>query len=313
MPTVFFGYDARYIAFMERKKPKPRTRRVRSGKNRKLVLTERDLVTFDVLQGGPLSSLYLHEITKHLAHDMEGHRKRLRMLYDLGYLERPGKLNNENIFGHYAVYKLDKLGEDALKGRLNKYAPRHIATEHNFWNATIMANLRLNLPGFISAEEILARAPYATRTAERPLAIPGVRTTEPDDLLGKSYENGERFFAIETDLDNENYTSKDASRKSMERMILGYKEIIENGAAKEHFGIPNFFVLIFTPRQSRTRHIMEQTEAIYGEPCRNILFKTVPQMAGEAFKPPLLMPEIATEPFLRAGESTFDILNPDRQ
>lgn len=315
MPPVFLIRKTVYRASMTtttRKKPKPRTRRVRSARNASLHLTERDLLTLEVLQGGPLSSLYLHEFTKDLAKDSCDHRKRLRMLFDLGYIDRPKGLNNELVWGDFAVYSLDEKGKEALGDRINEFAPLPAASVHNFWNATIMANLRLNIPSFLSAEDILKgkSCPDETKRDRRPLAI---GHTEPDDLFGIEYAEGYRFFAVETDMASENYENADTTRKSTLRMIEQYAEILETGAAKERFGIPNFFVLIFTPRESRTQHIMDQTQQVYGGPCRNILFKTVPEMQSRPFRTAPLLPEIAATPFLRAGCDPFDILNPERQ
>ncbi|OBY24864.1 hypothetical protein A9D60_23475 [Leisingera sp. JC1] len=105
---------------------------------------------------------------------------------------------------------------------------------------------------FVPVDEILARAPEATRKARNPLALPvriDGRKTQliPDALYGIEYQiNGEsryRFHALECERTSPTYRSGTATSSTRKKQAA-YAAAIQAQAFKACWGIPNLEVKI---------------------------------------------------------------------
>ncbi|MEP2716238.1 replication-relaxation family protein [Pseudophaeobacter sp.] len=105
---------------------------------------------------------------------------------------------------------------------------------------------------FVPVEEILARAPEATRKARNPLALPvriDGRQTQliPDALYGIEHQiDGEgryRFYALECERTSPAFRSGTATSSTRKKQAA-YAAAIQAQAFKAHWGIPNLEVKI---------------------------------------------------------------------
>jgi hypothetical protein len=295
---------------------------------------ENDILVFDLLQGGPQSSHYLYEFTKEKATDWKGQRRRLRNLYDFGYLDRPvGELNDPLVIADHLVYSLGNKGIEALEKacRHNQFASLPAANWHNFMDAAIDANLRLQIKKagyrYISEEEILAAAPVETRTDKVPLAIPvnishtfiykgksftvhSKKPAMPDRLFGIDYGNGCRFFGRETDRSTEQIDARDLERNTIVKKLLAHKNFTITQAAMKRFGVPNFFTVLYTTRATRARSIIEKSNELWPNGSHNLLVMALPDCDTPTFRTLPLMPQVLTGAYQRAGKADFYIDKP---
>ena len=241
-------------------------------------LTPRDILTLEVIQRHWwLPSHYLYEFTKHIAHDMYGHRKSLKRLVEAGYLERPELLNDPRVKNDFLNYALAPKAFEVLEvmGKRHRYAvPPGGGYAHAAMTVAIAANIELaaTAAGFkyIPQEEILAKAPEATRLSKNPLSLPteisytfksgtqrSDRPTVPDQLFGIDYGNGCRFFAVEADRGMESIQPTNLKANSILRKVLSYKNILINGTYKKSWGIPNLILLFVTTAEERVENMVE--------------------------------------------------------
>lgn len=291
-----------------------------------MFLRPRDLVVFETIERhGPLSSLYLYQFTKDVAHDRLGFTRRLKALTEEGYLERPKNLNHPLIFTDFKVYTLTEKGREALAGKLNQFATPVGVGTHGFMTACITANIELEVKKagyrFISQEEILKAktCPEATRQMAKPLSLQSSiahnfrkadgstythrsnRPTEPDQLFGIDYGNGFRFFALEADRGTEPLTRPDLNQNSILRKVLSYKDILIRGEYKKQWGIPNLYPLFITTAADRVDNMLDLTRTIYPNGSNFLLFKSISGFHQYLRTPPLIA-ELFTVPYKRTGD-----------
>lgn len=287
----------------------------------------RDLITFEAIQRHWwLPSHYLFEFTKHLNPDMFAHRRRLAQLVKERLLRRPEDLNNPRVKNDFLNYALTPKSEAILRARglenqHTTYPGGGFA--HAAMTVAVTANIDLEATraGFryITQEEIIAGGP--AKDQKQPLAIPtsisyqfktGVqrsdRPTVPDQLFGIDYGTGCRFFAVEADRGTETISPNTGlQNNSILRKLLSYKNILDTKAAKKHFGIPNFFVLIATTSQARADSIIKLAKDIC--PSEYILVTWVPGF-DYFFKSPPLLPRLWSGAWERPGKEPFYISKP---
>lgn len=314
-------------------------KRTDTSERERIELKPRDWLTFEVLQRhGPLPSHYLHEFTKHLGRDAFFHRKRLYKLVQYGYLARPVELNHPAVRNDFKIYVLTDKAKAALReaGKLYQYAqPVGGGYQHMTLAALVTASIELETKkaGFryIDQEEILSRAPLATRNAKHPLALPSeisftfkgakgaytqrsARPTLPDQLFGIDYGGKASFFAVEIDRATEPVTRSNLNQNSYLRKILCYRAINSSRAYKAQWGVPNFIVLNVTVSDAHSRSILELVREVTQKPdgshgITNFLFQVVPNFTHYTRVPPV-MSHLWSAPWLRAGKEPFYISKP---
>jgi len=301
-----------------------RDRRRSTGK--RITPQPRDLLWFQKLhEHGPLSSVYLHAFSKHIARSEKRARDRLTDLFNEtetphggAYLDRP--LHQFRTFdARYQplVYDLAPAGERALRaaGLWSDFAGTHAGPwQHRFMVACITASIELatlNDPAltYIPQSAILARAKTRLRY---PVPFIDPRTKKevqsdliPDALFGLEYANGNRrlyrFFLVEADRATEPTKASKFNRKSHLRTFLQYREYVGRGLYKQHLGLTAGMLVLNVTSSQRT---METMIKLLGELAPNgntyQLFQTVEAFGGY-FKPPTVLPSLLDDEWSRAG------------
>jgi hypothetical protein len=291
-------------------------------------------LTFEVLhRHGPLPSTFIHQFTKHVRQSEGRTKERLGHLYHEDntphggpYLDRPWQQwQTMNARYQPAVSEVTPYAEQVLKERgllaENVKPQTRVQYAHRFMVACITAQIELatkqdpNLR-FISEQEILARSP--NKTLEIPCSISytnqrtGKRQTLdkpliPDALFGIEYGGTSyRFFMLEADRDHEPIRRADLQETSYLRKMLQYREVIEKGHYKQHFGMKaGMLVLNVTTNFQHMHNIVELvSELTNGRGSPYLLFKTMPEF-GKYLTVPSVSDELLIAPWRR---SSFDSL-----
>jgi hypothetical protein len=266
-------------------KSRPKTSRLKRKTADPIQLTDRDA---DILRA---LHTYRFLTTDHLqtltgTESRWGMNKRLRLLYDHKYIDRPKA--QAAIFSHAdkrpTVYALGNAGAKLLSERYGAAMPpsvywteknrrvreRHI--EHTLGISDFMVEIEtlcktapeLHL---ISQEDILAQSPAETRRAKYPFRWNtqvnhnGQRhdiMILPDYVFGLRTRDGrERFFFVEIDRGTMPVTRRDITQTSFVRKILSYADTFERGLALRRFGMAGFQVLTVTTSQARIQTIQD--------------------------------------------------------
>ena len=286
-----------------------RDRRLSTGK--RVTPQPRDLLWFQKLhEHGPLSSIYLHAFSKHIARSEKRARDRLTDLFNEtetphrgAYLDRP--LQQFRTFdARYQplVYELAPAGERALREfeKWSDFANRHSGPwQHRFMVSCITASIELatldnpNL-NYIPQSAILERAgerlrypvPFIDPKTKREVKSDLI----PDALFGLEYVDGRRklyrFFLVEADRATEPTRASKFNRKSHLRNFLQYREYVGRGLYKQHLGLTAGMLVLNVANSQRT---MENMIKLLGEIARKgntyQLFQAVEEFGGY-FKPP---------------------------
>lgn len=183
---------------------------------------------------------------------------------------------------------------------------------HSLMICEVLASLDLGIrarPGLrlIGWQEILGRAPEATRSSPTPFRIPRPSggSVIPDGLFGIEYRSGNknsyRFFALEADRGTMPVVRSNPEQTSHLGKISAYREILERRAYKTHWGIPNLLVLTVTTSEARMAGMLNRLGEQDGSHAA-ILFKAVTR---DALRQP--MTQILTEPWRRAALPPLDV------
>jgi hypothetical protein len=238
----------------------------------KVVPQERDDLVFELINRfGPLPSLYLYQLTRHLpkARDVIRFQNRLTTLYHgmrtmgqhVTFLTKP-KWQQDAVQANYQpiIYDLTEHSKARLLTRGILVTPRESEHPlHRFMGACVMASLYLyvqsRLLEYHDLYKILCHpnCPTNIRQLDNPLAIP----REPDkdeklyDQKGKKIQHAlipDHFFAIQGDtmrplfcaveIDRGTETTQDTSRTSLGRKFKHYDRALDTEAFQKHFGIP---------------------------------------------------------------------------
>lgn len=215
-----------------------------------------------------------------------GMNKRLRLLYDHKYIDRPKA--QAAIFSHAekrpTVYALGNAGAALLSARFGIAMPpsvywteknrrvreRHI--EHTLGISDFMIEIEAickALPDhqLIGQGEILAQSPAETRRSKHPFRWK-TRVEHnskhhdimilPDYVFGLRHSNGrERFYFVEIDRGTMPVTRRDIGQTSFLRKVLSYADTFERGLALRRFGMRGFQVLTVTTSAERIQTIQK--------------------------------------------------------
>lgn len=315
------------------------SRRLRYGRQstgRRIMLTDADILTFQVLdRHGPLPSTYIHEFTKHLRRSEGRTKEQLGHLYHESntphggpYLERPWQQwQTMNARYQPAVSENTPLAEQVLTEReLLPEAARNRGKQqfaHRLMVACITASIELAIKNdpalrFITQEEILGRAPHPTLEIPCAISYTNPRTGKrqtlekplmPDAIFGIEYQQaGFRFYMLEADRDHEPVRRADLNETSYLRKVLQYREVIEKGLYKKHFGMKaGMLVLNVTTNFQHMHHIIELVNELTGDRgSPYLLFKTMPQF-GKYLRIPPVTTELLSTPWHRGKFKSFHI------
>lgn len=312
-----------------------RDRRTPTGK--RIALQPRDMLWFEKLhRHGPLSSTYLHAFSEEICRNPQRARNRLTDLFNEDtnphegfYLERPFQ-QFLTLDARYQdlVYDLTPCAEQALKeeGRFREHAPMPNGPWiHRYMVSSIMAAIEietLRRPSlrFIFQDEILARANAPLRF---PVEIQDPRTRKierseliPDGTFGLEYrmEDGSkryRFFLVEADRSTEPIRSPRLARKSHLRTILQYRQLIGCEGYKSLLNLTApILVLNVTTNPTHMQNLMGLVSEVAGSTGNTfMLYQAIPGF-GRVFQPPLLLPQLLSAPWQRAGHPDFIINEP---
>ena len=299
-----------------------RDRRQSTGK--RVTPQPRDLLWFQKLhEHGPLSSVYLHAFSKHLARSEKRARDRLTDLYNEDhtphrgpYLDRPWQqFRTFDARYQSLVYDLTPAGERALKqvGLWTDYAGSHSGPwQHRFMVACITASIEIATLGdpnlnFIPQHAILEKAeaqlrypvPFTDWKSGREVRSDLI----PDALYGLEYLNGGRksyrFFLVEADRATEPSRASKFNRKSHLRHFLQYREYVGRGLYKEHLKLTaGMLVLNVTSSERTMNNMMKLLAEIAPNGNTYQLFQAVEAFAGY-FKPPDVLSGLVSDVWAR--------------
>lgn len=268
---------------------KTHSRTERKDKPAPVRLTERDDAVFHALfRFTILTTDQLHQL---VGGGREGFKKRLRLLYDAGYIARPPIQREIYRFSEKrpTVHSLGRDGADYLRLEHGIKIPTTIDWErkakdrkgfqggrlmrHDLGANGAVIDLQEALTAIegvevLTAEEVVSQAPEWTQKAKFPYAIPTKfkwtdsqlhkRNVIPDGVLGYIDRRGQdpirAMLFVEYDQKmNINRSSPDQS--SIRQKIACYSAMFKNKTIKERFGFDHFRVLFITtgsPNHQRT-------------------------------------------------------------
>jgi len=263
-------------------KPKLKTSRLKRKAAQPINLTDRDAGILKALHKYRfLTTDHLQTLTQ--TESRWGMNKRLRLLYDHKYIDRPKA--QSAIFSHAdkrpIVYALGNKGASLLSNRYNismppsvywteknrKVREKHI--EHTLGISDFMVGIEdmckaapnLHL---IDQDEILSRSPTQTRRAKYPFRWKTQITHNgklhdiailPDYVFGIRDGYREKFYFVEIDRGSMPITRRDITQSSFMRKILSYADTFERGLSLKRFEIKGFQVLTVTTSQDRIQSI----------------------------------------------------------
>ena len=275
-------------------KNKSKTSRLkRKPTQQSIRLTERDAEVLKALHKYRfLTTDHLQTLTE--TKSRWGMNKRLRLLYDHKYVDRPKA--QKAIFSHAekrpTVYALGNKGASLLSTRYGLKMPstvywteknrrvreKHI--EHTLGIFDFMIemevlckadpNLRL-----IDKDEVLAQSPAQTRRAKYPFRWKTQLTHNgerhdimilPDYVFGIEDQNGrKKFFFVEIDRGTMPVSRRDITQTSYIRKILSYADTFKRGLAIKRFGMNGFQVLTVTTSMQRIQSIQNAIKNLPGK------------------------------------------------
>lgn len=269
--------------------------------------------------------------------------ERLGVLYhEAGYVNRPAQ-QWQAVNARYmpAVYELGEAGEQILvelglmlhaSPLLHRGRGNGMLFHHELMVSDILASIEIEVRTradlrFVSWQEILEKAPEATRASADPFEIPVTishdfagrteishRPIRPDALFGIEFRsdgrNTYRFFALEADRASEPAYRGNLEQSSYLRKLLQYREVLSTRAFRSYLGVPNFEVLTVTTNDAHLRTIMNLfTEITNGDGNPHMLFRVVE--TGTSFeRAPPPSPLMFNTPWIRVGHPETYINRP---
>jgi hypothetical protein len=312
-------------------KPKRRARYFRQPSGIRVTPGAREIVWFQKLwQHGPLPTGYLYAFTKDTTPSLDTVKQRLKDLYHEdntphggAYLERPPQQNSVITKYQDAVYECDAAAELLLKERgliaHTSFPSKKTNYHHRFMEACLTASIELACKDagltFDTGEWLLTRARGGDLKVPLTISHNGHTSQTPlisDAYFGIRYGNGKaRAFLLEADRENEPVVRNNLDQTSYLRKILQYRQLIETGRYKEHFGLRGgMLVLTITTSYAHMESIIALVMKLTnGRGLPYMLFKVVPNFADKLIVPPVLS-ELLTTPWRRAGHPDIDISQP---
>lgn len=211
---------------------------------------------------GPQSSGFLYECSRDSHRCRDTALRRLQALREAGYLWLPPQQLQiaKADFNPY-VYDLTKLGWEVLADHQD--LERHCRPTghwwHGFWVSAVSS----------AVDTTVARSGLTYVPAAKILAIKGVdiaipvggSNLIPDQLFAIKYPDGYRAFALEVDRGTEPLRST-AARKSLQRSILQYKQMLHEQTYKLHYGLKSNMAVLWVLNSAKRR---EQFQHIVGQ------------------------------------------------
>jgi hypothetical protein len=281
--------------------PQIRRPRFERAPVRRVILTSRDLAI--------LRAVHKHRLLRstHLVALVGGSRqatlRRLQLLFHHGYLDRPPMQLDWYARGSEPlVYALGNRGAEVLEteGYLRRGGVRwdtknrnlsRVFLHHTLAVSEVMVAFEVACRTregvrFIPPEEILARAPEATRRLRLPFrwqvevrhsGAPYRLGVEPDGVFGLHFEgepeNRHRaYFFLEADRGTMPVRRRELAQTSFLRKVMAYQEIWKQGLHRRHLGIANFRVLTVTTSSERVGHLVAASRSLLGGGARLCLF-----------------------------------------
>lgn len=309
----------------------------RESRGKHLVLTERDLEIFRLLERYRyLNSEFLHAFVG--GRSEKRFKERLGDLFHEGYIDRPQRQWEFAESRHSAViYEAGEGSRVILQSRqedmplpltfLKGHAHRQF--HHSVMISQIMAALELSTRTrqgltLLGWGDILAKAPISARRGKCPFAIPCVlpnptlghdRKTAssivPDAVFGFRYNDActlkYRFFALEVDRATMPVTRSSFRASSYHRKLLAYDQALKRGLYKSLWGIPNLLILTISTDAAHLQNLLGPAQRL-GDFRTAFLFKAIgeSQAAG-----PSLVTNLVTLPWVSAGRRKIDIFQAD--
>lgn len=235
------------------------------------------------------------------------------------FLDRPGKQRSQpNANYRFLIYQLAYRGEQALKDA-GLWTPEPQLGDKTLFAHALMvtetiASLELNCRSMIWWPEIAARL-------EKPQRFIPVEIEHGNERLSFDYYNDSngpfgirypdktaRFFSLEAEHANQ-VDCNNLRKTSFLKKFLAIKAIIDSGAYKKAWGIPNLVTLVVTSSQARIDTMKELIlRETNGKGVRYIAFYQIPVMENlESSKP---MPEMFSNGWQRAGHTDLFLNEP---
>ena len=270
-------------------KPRTKTSRLKRKIAQPIKLTDRDEVILRALHSYRfLTTKHLEVLTK--TESRWAMNKRLRLLYDHKYIDRPKA--QAAIFSHAderpTVYALGNKGAKLLSERFNIAMPlsvywteknrrvreRHI--EHTLGIANVIVGIDKMCRAsdhvkHLDMQTILNRSPIQTGRAKYPfrwktqIKHDGERhdiAIVPDHIFGIQNDTGtskrnEKFYFVEVDRGTMPVTRRDITQSSIIRKVLSYADTLDRNLAEKRFGMKGFQVLIVTTSEKRIQAMQD--------------------------------------------------------
>jgi hypothetical protein len=305
---------------------KRRSRMKRSPSGKRIELSARDLEIFKLVERYRyLRSTYIHAFVGGVS--VTRFKERLGDLFHEGYLDRPEQQwAVANCRYAPVVYEMGEGGRCALReagsgdGKpwtwLGDGSHRQFA--HSLMICEVLASIELRVRDFsnlrfVSWQEILAKAPEATRRSAAPfrIPIPAFDTAPsscdaavvPDALFGLEYKMAEkavyRFFALEADRGTMPVVRTNRAQSSYLKKMIAYREMVARQIHKSHLGLPNLLVLTVTTNAAHMKWIMQQVSEHIGPQAGLLFLPFGTEGPAEKFRSPSM--EFLVSPWQRIG------------
>jgi len=256
---------------------------------------------------GPQSSQFLHGLTKDTHRCKDTALRQMQKLRAGGYLDLPRQQRaTEHANFNAFIYDLTPKAQEYLfNNDIEEPAVKpHGHWVHGYMTSCITSSIDIAAGRdgvqYIPAHEILA-------IKGETLAVPiDGQKLIPDQLFALNYGGSFRVFALEADRGTEPKTSM-AKRKSYEKSIELYSELIERQIYKSHYGLkaPLLVLWVFSNRSNEARFLemlKDQPECIR----QHFLTQSIEGFRAE-FRPPQILSDLYAEKWQRSTSAPVSI------
>lgn len=309
----------------------------RESRGKHLVLTERDLEIFRLLERYRyLNSEYLHAFVG--GRSEKRFKERLGDLFHEGYINRPPRQWEFAEGRHSAViYEAGERSRAILQSRqvgpsfpmtfLKDQTHRqfhHSVMINHVLAAVDLATYTVSGLALLGWSDILAKAPRTAREGSNPFAICGVlsdptlerdgktaTSVVPDAVFGLRYNDAGapkyRFFVLEVDRATMPVTRSSLRISSYQRKLLAYDLVLKRRLYRSLWGIPNLLILTVSTNAAHLQNLLGSAQSL-GDFRSAFLFKAVGESQAAA---PVLASQLVTLPWISAGDRKIDIFQAD--
>lgn len=261
------GYNRGMMPFAPMGLPGKRTPRFRRVDPSPHQITERDLaIAAAVVRHSVLSSVQIDRLFPEDSRQQL--RRRLKLLYNLGILEKPQSQTFAANLGAYHVYtpghRVGRFVPGARPKTLDGALPHllHALAVSDFLVSAEVACREFAEDGltYLPSEHILRMAPLTTQTERMPAAWPvelrygGTRKTfyvQPDGIFGIAVPGAVKFFMLEVDNGTMPVVRRTPYQTSLLRKLLAYAETHRAGIHQSRYGMGNMRTLFVVPNAER--------------------------------------------------------------